>query len=123
MIGPPDGPVSGGQAKTFWLRIPVGKLDNDRRVPLHPLLVELITDYWARQGPSFSGWLVERDDGSASTRALSALRGDHRPPRRDRPRRPHQLRHTLATQVIYRGMSVEAIAALLGHRSMRMTLT
>ncbi|MCA1706816.1 MAG: integrase, partial [Actinobacteria bacterium] len=29
----------------------------------------------------------------------------------------------LATQAINRGMSLEAIAALLGHRSMRMTLT
>ncbi len=36
---------------------------------------------------------------------------------------PHQLRHTLATQAINRGMSLEAIAALLGHRSMHMTLT
>jgi site-specific recombinase XerD len=35
---------------------------------------------------------------------------------------PHQLRHTLATQAINRGMSLEAIAAMLGHRSMRMTL-
>ena len=35
---------------------------------------------------------------------------------------PHQLRHTLATQSINRGMSLEAIAALLGHRSMDMTL-
>jgi Phage integrase family len=35
----------------------------------------------------------------------------------------HRLRHTLATQAINRGMSLEAIAALLGHRSMRMTLT
>jgi hypothetical protein len=35
---------------------------------------------------------------------------------------PHQLRHTLATQAINRGMSLEAIAALLGHHSMDMTL-
>jgi len=32
------------------------------------------------------------------------------------------LRHTLATQAINRGMSLEAIAALLGHTSMTMTL-
>ena len=32
------------------------------------------------------------------------------------------MRHTLATQSINRGMSLEAIAALLGHRSMDMTL-
>lgn len=35
---------------------------------------------------------------------------------------PHQLRHTLATQAVNRGMSLEAIAALLGHKSMRMTM-
>jgi hypothetical protein len=35
---------------------------------------------------------------------------------------PHQLRHTLATQAINRGMSLEAIAALLGHRDLKMTM-
>ncbi len=110
--------------ETFWLRIPVGKLHNDRQVPLHPLLVELITDYRARRGPSFSGHLVERDDGRpfdacaigryVDTIARQAGIGHVH---------PHQLRHTLATQAINRGMSLEAIAALLGHRSMRMTLT
>ena len=32
------------------------------------------------------------------------------------------MRHTLATQAVNRGMSLEAIAALLGHKSPRMTL-
>ena len=36
---------------------------------------------------------------------------------------PHQLRHTLATQAINRGMRLESIATMLGHRSLRMTLT
>jgi integrase-like protein len=35
----------------------------------------------------------------------------------------HRAAHTLATRMINRGMSLEAIAALLGHRSMRMALT
>jgi hypothetical protein len=35
---------------------------------------------------------------------------------------PHQLRHTLATQAINRGMRLETIAEMLGHRSMDMTL-
>jgi site-specific recombinase XerD len=109
---------------TFWLRIPVGKLHNDRYVPLHPLLVELIDDYRAWRGPSTSGLLVERDDGRAFDR-----RTVHRYVAAVAKRagvghvHPHQLRHTLATQAINRGMSIEAIAALLGHRSMRMTLT
>ncbi len=35
---------------------------------------------------------------------------------------PHQLRHTLATEAISRGMRLEAIAALLGYRSLETTL-
>jgi integrase len=118
----PDAMVRIGD--THWLRIPVGKLHNDRYVPLHPLLVELITDWLAVRPPPRSGRLVERDDGQPFDRrtihryvAAAAKRAGvghvH----------PHQLRHTLATQAINRGMSLEAIAALLGHRSMRMTLT
>ncbi|HET6954652.1 MAG TPA: site-specific integrase [Acidimicrobiales bacterium] len=48
---------------TRWLRIPVGKLHNDRYVPLHPLLVELMNDWLATRPPSRSGRLVERYDG------------------------------------------------------------
>jgi integrase len=109
---------------THWLRIPVGKLHNDRYVPLHPLLVELINDWLATRPPARSGRLVERDDGQPFDR-----RTIHRYVVAAAKRagvghvHPHQLRHTLATQAINRGMSLEAIAALLGHRSMRMTLT
>ena len=109
---------------TYWLRIPVGKLHNDRYVPLHPVLVELITDWLTVRPSSRSGRLVERDDGQPFDRrtihryvAAVAKRAGVGPVH------PHQLRHTLATQAINRGMSLEAIAALLGHRSMRMTLT
>lgn len=35
---------------------------------------------------------------------------------------PHQLRHTLATQAINQSMSLEADAAMLGHKTLRMTL-
>src|SRR5262249_10864440 len=38
------------------------------------------------------------------------------------PTPPGELRHTLATQAINRGMSLEAIAAMPGHRSPDMTL-
>ena len=109
---------------TFSLRIPVGKLHNDRYVPIGPELVKLITDYQKFRGPSRSGRLVERNDGNPFDK-----RTIHRYVDRVAKRagighvHPHQLRHTLATQMINRGMSLEAIAVLLGHRSMRMTLT
>jgi hypothetical protein len=106
-----------------WLRIPVGKLHNDRTVPLHPVLVELIDDYRSERGPSTSGYLVVRNDGQPFDRrtihryvaAVAKRAGTGHV-------HPHQLRHTLATQLLNRGMSLEAIAALLGHRSPRMTL-
>jgi integrase len=109
---------------THWLRIPIGKLHSDRYVPLHPILVELINHWLAARPPSRSGRLVERNDGKPFDR-----RTIHRYVAAVAKRagvghvHPHQLRHTLATQAINRGMSLEAIAALLGHRSMRMTLT
>jgi integrase len=108
---------------TYWLRIPLGKLHNDRSVPLHPLLVGLINDYRAWRGPTSTGLLVERDDHQPFDR-----RTIHRYVQAAAKRagvghvHPHQLRHTLATQCLNRGMSLEAIAALLGHRSPRMTL-
>lgn len=108
--------------ETHWLRIPVGKLHNDRYVPLLPALVDLITEYRKLRGPSRSGKLVERDNGTPFDR-----RTVHRYVATVAKRagvghvHPHQLRHTLATQAINRGMSLEAIAALLGHRSMDMT--
>jgi len=108
---------------TYWLRIPLGKLHNDRSVPLHPLLVGLINDYRNWRGPTCTGLLVERDDHQPFDR-----RTIHRYVQAVARRagvihvHPHQLRHTLATQCLNRGMSLEAIAALLGHRSPRMTL-
>jgi integrase len=84
---------------TYWLRIPLGKLHNDRSVPLHPLLIGLITDYRAWRGPSTTGRLVERDDHQPFDRrtihryVVAAGRRaeiDHV--------HPHALRHTLATQ-------------------------
>jgi integrase len=109
---------------THWLRIPVGKLHNDRYVPLHPVLVALISDYRARRGPPRSGRLVERDDGRPFDRRTIHRYVDTVARRAGVGHvHPHQLRHTLATQAINRGMSIEAIAALLGHRSMDMTMT
>ncbi|HEX2361085.1 MAG TPA: hypothetical protein VHI11_03325 [Jiangellaceae bacterium] len=60
---PRSSPTPWSASATPWLRIPVGKLHNDRYVPLHPLLVELITDWLATRPPQRSGRLVERSDG------------------------------------------------------------
>jgi site-specific recombinase XerD len=109
---------------TWWLRIPVGKLRTDRYIPLHPNVKELL-----------DGWLAERP-ATARSDLMFLEHGRPISPQRVAEAvadaaasaglghvTPHQLRHTLATQAINRGMSLEAIAALLGHTSMTMTLT
>jgi site-specific recombinase XerD len=107
-----------------WLHIPLGKLRNDRYVPLHPELVDLL-----------AAWTTANLEHIRRHKRLAA---DHRGPldrhvigrivhRVGRAAgvpgvHPHRLRHTLATQAINRGMRLEAIAALLGHQKMEMTL-
>ena len=108
-----------------WLRVPIGKLRNDRYVPLHPDLVVLLTGWTADNLDHIRRHqrLVADHRGSLDRHALARIVRPRRTPSRRRHVHPHQLRHTLATQAINRGMRLEAIAALLGHRSMDMTLT
>jgi site-specific recombinase XerD len=105
-----------------WLRIPIGKLHHDRLIPLHPALVTQLAAWRAEVGPDDSGLLLTNHGRPLNRYSVNrvvkrvgqraGIDGMH----------AHRLRHTLATQAINRGMSLEAIAALLGHRSMRMTL-
>ncbi len=107
----------------YWLRTPVGKLHTDRYIPLHPHLKDLIDD-----------WIAARPDWQADSllltnrgRPIPATRVDKAVQKAATAAglghvHPHQLRHTLATQAINRGMSLEAIAALLGHHDLSMTM-
>jgi site-specific recombinase XerD len=110
---------------TYWLRVPLGKLHNDRYIPLHPEVKRLLDEWVAQRGEGLrSNDLfvihgrrvgVGRVDGAVKRAAKAAGL--------EEGVSAHRLRHTLATQAINRGMSLEAIAALLGHRSLTMTLT
>ena len=107
----------------FWLRVPVGKLHNDRYIPLHAQLKALLDDWVARRQPNLRSKYLFVERG----RRVSASRIDRAVAKAAANAgighvSPHQLRHTLATQAINPGMSLEAIAALLGHRSMTMTM-
>lgn len=107
----------------WWLRVPVGKLHNDRYVPLHPQLVELLTDWLAGSDDHDTGLLLVRPNGRPLDRcAVARILNRVARTAGIGHVHPHQLRHTLATQAINRGMRLEAIAAMLGHRTLRMTL-
>ena len=107
-----------------WLHVPVGKLREDRYLPLHPQPGHPDRRLPRRARPARAPaaaapgerprrWTGTPSPGSSTRPA---------PPPGCRHIHPHQLRHTLATQAINRGMSLEAIAAMLGHRSLDMTL-
>jgi len=108
----------------YWLRIPIGKLHNDRYIPLHPQLKELLDDWITHHRPNglrTNHLLIEHKRPISHQRVTAALRrvadaagiGNVT---------AHQLRHTLATQAVNRGMSLDAIAALLGHKTLAMTM-
>ena len=107
----------------YWLRIPIGKLHNDRYIPLHPQLKQLLDDWITHHRPTglrTNRLLLEHNRPISQQRVTKALRyaadtagiGNVT---------AHQLRHTLATQAVNRGMSLDAIAALLGHKTLAMT--
>jgi site-specific recombinase XerD len=104
-----------------WLRVPLGKLHNDRYIPLHPGLEELLNDYQASRDDDidrliiWNGGPLNRHQIARMLKRIAKAAGIGHV-------HPHQLRHTLATQAINRGMSLEAIAAMLGHKTLRMTL-
>jgi integrase/recombinase XerD len=104
-----------------WLRVPVGKLHNDRYIPLHPQLVELINKHHARRDDDIDR-LIVWNGGAMNRHQIARIVNQTAKVAGIGHVHPHQLRHTLATQAINRGMSLEAIAAMLGHKTLRMTL-
>lgn len=94
---------------SHWLHVPVGKLHDDRYLPLHPHLVTLIEGYRTRSVPADHRLLLPRENGRPLDRhtvtrminkaaAAAGLNHIH----------PHQLRHTLATQAKMSGIAVDA---------------
>lgn len=110
-------PMSG----RHWLRVPVGKLHNDRYVPLHPQLVELLDTHQTQRNDDVDR-LVVWNGGPLNRHQITRMLNRAAKTAGIGHVHPHQLRHTLATQAINRGMSLEAVAAMLGHKTLRMTL-
>jgi site-specific recombinase XerD len=123
-----------GPGERDSIRVPLGKLHNERLIPVDGQTVELIEsiraqtqDRPATVDPD-SGRLVEllicAKDGSR----LSVDSFRHRLNRLARALgiaervHPHRLRHTYATELLRFGVSLPGVMKLLGHRSPEMTL-
>jgi integrase len=109
---------------SHWLRVPLGKTHKDRFVPLHPE-VKLLLDEWIAKYPPqkpYDYLFTRHGRRIPKNRIARAVERIARRAGIQGPISPHRLRHTLATIAINRGMPLESIAALLGHRSLSMTL-
>src|SRR5579884_1115946 len=105
-----------------WLRIPVGKLHNDSYIPLHPQLVDMLGEWAEHPDCGVGGRLLTNDGRPLNRHAVVRMLNRVTKKAGIAHVHPHQLRHTVATQAVNNGMSLDAIAALLGHRSMYMTI-
>lgn len=115
-----------------WLKVPLGKLDTERMVPIDADALDLLDQIVAHRSPgrplphprtgkpvefllTHQGRRVSADTlrgelaAAASTAGLESAT-------------PHQLRHTYATALINSGVSLQALMALLGHVSAEMSL-
>jgi len=106
----------------WWLKVPVGKLRNDRTVPLLSPLVELLSDWQATHDDAGTGLLLTNDGRPLNRHVVTRMVNRVAKRAGIGHVHPHQLRHTLATQAVNRGMRLESIAELLGHRTLRMTI-
>jgi site-specific recombinase XerD len=105
------------------LKVPLGKLNNERLVPLDSTAVELVRRLQAME-PRPRAWLVPGAGGARAPycrirRVLTAHSRDLSEPTRITC---HRLRHTFATEMLGAGMSLLGVMRLLGHRDYHMTL-
>jgi len=115
-----------------WLKVPLGKLDTERMVPLDEETVWLVDRIAEHRSPGRplrhprTGHLVEFLLTHQGRRvSVYALRDElHRAAAAAGidPVTPHQLRHTYATALVNAGVSLQALMALLGHVSATMSL-
>jgi integrase len=115
-----------------WLKVPLGKLDTERMVPIDEEALAMLDQITEHRSPGRplphprTGKLAEfllTHQG----RRISAhtLRGElHRAADAAGigTATPHQLRHTYATALVNSGVSLQALMALLGHVSAEMSL-
>lgn len=116
--------------KNPFLKVPLGKLHNERLVPLDEKTVDLIRKIQSAtqkqaQNPR-PPYLVRSRVREKLSAAMLRIRfdkivGDLRKNEHE-PINPHRFRHSYATELLNAGMSLESVMTLLGHRSIQSTL-
>ena len=115
-----------------WLKVPLGKLDTERMVPIDAQILALIDRITAARSP---GRPIPHPRTGRPADFLFTAHGHRIGANRlrkelDRAAKsagighvtPHQLRHTYATALVNAGVSLQALMAILGHVSAEMSL-
>jgi site-specific recombinase XerD len=107
-----------------FLKVPLGKLDNERNVPLDEKTYDLLTTIQS-MGPKRRLYLIPREKripNSQRFHICKTLSQIARGLKCDSPISSHRLRHTYATSLVSAGINLFAVMRLLGHRNIHMTL-
>lgn len=115
-----------------WLKVPLGKLDTERMVPIDPDILALIDQITTTRSP---GRPIRHPRTGRPADFLFTAHGRRLGQNRLRHEldraateaglahiTPHQLRHTYATALVNAGVSLQALMAILGHVSAQMSL-
>lgn len=115
-----------------WLKVPLGKLDTERMVPLDDETVTLIDRIVAHRSPGQpvphprtgkpADFLLTHHGRRLSPEALRAELARAASKAGIGHVTPHALRHTYATALVNSGVSLQSLMALLGHVSAEMSL-
>jgi integrase len=115
-----------------WLKVPLGKLDSERMVPLDEDTVTLIDRIAETRSPGRplphpktgrpTEFLLTHLGKRVSTAALREELARAAEAAGLPKATPHQLRHTWATALINSGCSLQALMVMLGHTSAAMSL-
>jgi integrase len=115
-----------------WLKVPLGKLDTERMVPLDDETVGLVDRIAATRSAGrplphprtglVTQFLFTHHGRRLSQNAVRAELARSATAAGIGHVTPHQLRHTYATALVNAGVSLQALMALLGHVSAEMSL-
>jgi integrase/recombinase XerD len=114
--------VSDIDAQRMLVRVHQGKGGKDRLVPLAPRVLTLLREYWRRPRPR--PWVFPARDGSAPlspTSLQKTFKAVVRQSGISNDASIHTLRHSSATPLLERGVSLRVMQARLGHKSPRTT--